>query len=322
MYHPKISIITPVFNVEEYVGKCIKSILNQSFKNFELILINDGSTDDSGTICDYYASLDNRIKVFHTKNKGQAAARNHGIKIARGEYIGFVDSDDWIERNMFSLLYNYCVINDSDISIIGVREINESGTCLSEYIPNNVTFHSILRRAYPWNKLFKKELFIRNKLFFKEGKYYEDLELIPKLFIKSQGISSITEVAYNYLKRGNSTTANRDGRILDNLWAYTEIKKFLMSEDIYSTYSKEFEKGVIYFRVFYINLLYDYSSSFLLKNSFRLITDFNKIGGLGKKNCLKLLGKHLKFSFLKSGSLIKKLLPRFSCFEYNKGNKL
>ena len=99
--NPKISIIVPVYNVEQYLSKCIDSILNQTFKDFELILINDGSTDKSGDICDFYKQKDKRIKVIHKNNEGVAKTRNVGIANANAEYIGFIDSDDWIENDMY-----------------------------------------------------------------------------------------------------------------------------------------------------------------------------------------------------------------------------
>ena len=100
-----ISIIVPVYNVEKYLEKCIDSILNQSYQNLEIILIDDGSTDNSGSICDEYKKKDQRVQVIHQKNQGQSSARNAGLNIAKGSYIGFVDSDDWIEQNMYEKLY-------------------------------------------------------------------------------------------------------------------------------------------------------------------------------------------------------------------------
>ena len=188
---PKISIIVPVYNVEEYLDRCIKSILNQTFKDFELILIDDGSKDNSSKICDQYAMEDNRIKVIHKENSGQATSRNIGLKISSANLVGFVDSDDWIEPDMYELLYKSHIKDDTDISIIGVKEVSEGERCISEYFPNNITFSEILKRAYPCNKMFKKELFFDNNLFFRDNKYYEDLELIPKLFIKSKKINSL-----------------------------------------------------------------------------------------------------------------------------------
>ena len=113
---PIISIITPVYNVENYLDRCVNSILNQTFKNFELILIDDGSSDASGYMCDKWKDVDDRIIVIHQENMGAGAARNAGLCIARGEYIGFVDSDDWIDSFMYEILYNI-LIHNPDIDI-------------------------------------------------------------------------------------------------------------------------------------------------------------------------------------------------------------
>lgn len=102
----KISIIIPIYNVEQYLPQCLDSIINQTYKNLEIILINDGSTDNSGKICDNYAKVDNRIHVFHKKNEGVSSARNLGLEKCTGDFIGFVDPDDFIELNMYELLYN------------------------------------------------------------------------------------------------------------------------------------------------------------------------------------------------------------------------
>ena len=118
---PKISIIVPVYNVEKYLRKCVDSILNQTFKDFELILVDDGSIDTSGKICDEYNLKDNRIKVIHKENGGLSSARNAGLDIAQGEYIGFVDSDDWIELDMYEELYKICKENDTDVGIVGIN---------------------------------------------------------------------------------------------------------------------------------------------------------------------------------------------------------
>lgn len=108
--NPEISIIVPVYNVEKYLKRCIDSILNQSFENFELILVDDGSTDNSGKIVDEYEGIDKRIRVIHKQNGGQGSARNRGLDIAKGNYIGFVDSDDWIHRDMYKCMYKFMKI--------------------------------------------------------------------------------------------------------------------------------------------------------------------------------------------------------------------
>lgn len=307
---PKISIIVPVYNVAEYLGKCVESILNQTFVDFELILVNDGSKDKSGEICDEYAEKDSRVKVIHGKNAGLSVARNTGINAARGEYIGFVDSDDWIEPDMYEALYESCALSKSEISIIGMREVSEEGKTLIEYIPVHVNLREILKRAYAWNKLFKRELFVNNNLYFIEGKCYEDLELIPKLFITCNKVTNVNKVGYNYLKRRGSITSDRNEKILDNLWAYTQIKKYLLDEKVYLEYKEEFEYGVLYFKRYYINILYDYPTKFLINNFKRIKIDFDKIGGLKKKDYLKFILKHFTFNVRKIGSLYKHKLGK------------
>ena len=116
---PKISIIVPVYNVEEYIHRCIDSILAQTFTDFELILVNDGSHDQCGKICDEYAENDSRIKVIHKKNGGLSDARNAGLEIAQGEYIGFVDSDDYIEHDMYEKLIEACKEYNSKLAMCG-----------------------------------------------------------------------------------------------------------------------------------------------------------------------------------------------------------
>jgi len=139
---PKISIIVPVYNVELYLGKCIDSILNQTFSGFELILVNDGSLDNCGSICDSFAKLDRRVKVIHKGNGGLSSARNAGLEIACGEYIGFVDSDDYIERQMYETLYNQATETSSDIVVCDFYMIDENGKILNneknQVIPSQV----------------------------------------------------------------------------------------------------------------------------------------------------------------------------------------
>ena len=137
---PKISIIVPVYKVEPYIHKCIDSILNQTFKEFELILVDDGSPDNCGNICDEYAKKDNRVRVIHKENGGISSARNIGLDVSNGEYIGFVDSDDYIKLDMYERLYNSCKVNNADISIIGTIEVDENGKKLYEHIPDKLDF--------------------------------------------------------------------------------------------------------------------------------------------------------------------------------------
>ena len=129
---PEISIIVPVYNVEKYLPRCVDSILNQTFTNFELILVNDGSTDRSGIICDQYKKRDNRIKVIHKTNEGVSKARNIGISEAKGRYIEFIDSDDWIERSLLEDTLKQIRIDNSDIIFFGLLYEDEDDNLIKE----------------------------------------------------------------------------------------------------------------------------------------------------------------------------------------------
>ena len=127
----KLSVVLPVYNVESYVSKCIDSILNQTFKDFELIIIDDGSTDSSSAICEHYKNIDSRIQLIKQKNQGLSAARNHGIQLAQGEFISFIDSDDWIDSTMYADLLSL-ITSDVDIVVCGHRVVTESGEILEQ----------------------------------------------------------------------------------------------------------------------------------------------------------------------------------------------
>ena len=133
---PELSVIVPVYKVEKYLSKCIDSILAQTFTDFELILIDDGSPDRCGEICDEYAAKDSRIIVIHQQNKGVSAARNAGLEIAKGKYIGFVDSDDWIEPEMYQILIATANETASELVICGSKQRDESGAFLRNDFPS------------------------------------------------------------------------------------------------------------------------------------------------------------------------------------------
>jgi len=181
-----ISIIIPVYNVEKYLERCVKSVINQTYKNLEIILVDDGAKDNSGKMCDELSKLDSRIKVIHKENGGLSDARNFGLKIATGDYIGFVDSDDYIADDMYETLYHTIKNNNADISIVSFYEmykekvigVRDSGNL--EILSKQEAMKELLIdtkiQSYAWNKLFKKELF--NDLKFPTGKNFEDIELL------------------------------------------------------------------------------------------------------------------------------------------------
>ena len=184
-----ISIIVPVYNTDKYLKKCLNSIINQTYKNLEIILIDDGSTDDSGNICDNYAKKDNRIIVKHTKNNGVSTARNIALDIAKGDYITFVDSDDYIDKNMYELMINKMVASQSDICICAFCKEDNNGNPIKpikndpkegHYIfdridfPNEIHFNSNIM-GYTWNKVYNNRLIKKNKIRFnRDFKMTED----------------------------------------------------------------------------------------------------------------------------------------------------
>ncbi len=208
-----ISVIIPVYNVEDYLSKCIESVLAQTYKNTEIILVDDGSTDKCPGICDKYAALDNRIIVIHKENGGLSDARNTALSIARGQYVMCVDSDDYLEETTTQLLYESLIDSGSDISTCAYKvyhenEIADTQTSASEKLvmerdqalqammyQKNVT-HSA------WGKLYKKSLF--ENIRYPIGMNYEDLGTTYKIFSKANKVVCNTFVGYNYLQRKGS----------------------------------------------------------------------------------------------------------------------
>ena len=209
---PKISVIVPVYNVEKYLNRCVDSILNQTFEDFELILVNDGSPDNCGNICDEYAQKDNRVKVIHKKNGGVSSARNVGIDIAQGEYIMFVDSDDWINENMLNDMYN---MPDSDMKVSSIRMIGKDNS--TEYIIDTkmytqedllIGFFSeafpIICFCGPCCKLYKKDIIFNNAVRFNEDMSLGEDTYFNLNYIKHCKSIYTSEQIYYYYMRENS----------------------------------------------------------------------------------------------------------------------
>ena len=216
----KISVIIPVYNVEQYLEKCLDSILNQTYKNIEIILVNDGSIDKSGLICDEYSRKYNNIKVFHKENGGVSSARNLGITVAKGEYITFADPDDFLNKDMYKILYENAKNYNSDITICSVNEIRENVIAtedntgkINKYSKKdaiNGYFNDIypFNHNYLWNKLFKRAMFDEIKLNEKIT-YQEDSEIMIKLLNLSENIIYVGIPLYNYdLRLGSLSSGN------------------------------------------------------------------------------------------------------------------
>lgn len=235
MISPKISIIVPVYKVEQYIHKCVDSILNQTFKELEVILVDDGSPDNCGRICDEYANIDNRVVVIHKENGGQATARNAALDIARGEYIGFVDSDDYIEEDMYEFLYKLCTDNKCDIAncsstIYFKNRVQVNGG--HELIIHNkreamkAVTEGILYDECLWTKLIKKDLF--ENLRIPVGIAYEDTAFTYKLIDRAKRVCCKGESKYNYIKHDDSTMDRAIKEVkIDAVLVYEEMYRFI-----------------------------------------------------------------------------------------------
>lgn len=195
MENSLISVIIPIYNVQDYLRRCLDSIINQSYKNLEIILVNDGSLDNCGTICDEYEKVDERIKVIHKKNGGLSDARNAGLEIATGDYIGFVDSDDYITEDMYEFLLHNMEEENADISVCGYAIVNDRGIVsknlsAQKYVYDNKEAMRLLLgnriKNYYWNKLYKKEFFDNFRL--PVGKAFEDTYTMHLLFANANTI--------------------------------------------------------------------------------------------------------------------------------------
>lgn len=215
--NPFISIVVPIYNVEKYLKKCVESILNQTYKNFELILVDDGSPDRCGEICEDFAKKDLRIRVIHKENGGLSSARNAGIDVAKGEYIGFVDSDDYIEPFMYEKLVNAVVKDNCLLSVCSVKYVFEDGSAVTKenseesqvFDFNRAILEMNTYRLFDmgaWSKLYHRDLF--KEIRFPVGKLSEDFYIMYKIFDIAQRVSYVADPCYNYLQRTNSISRN------------------------------------------------------------------------------------------------------------------
>lgn len=224
-----ISIIVPVYNVKEQLPRCIESLINQSYKNIEIILVNDGSTDESPLICENYKKIDSRIKVIHKKNGGLSEARNFGIYESKGKYILFVDSDDFIEKDACERFIKILKNKKVDIIVGEAREINKNKISYMKHsnLINEKEYSSIdyIKKsvkvnewyAPSWLNLYRKEFIDNNYLYFKKGILHEDMQILPIVFLKAEKIIYMKDYFYNYVIREGSITQEKNKKKLNCL---------------------------------------------------------------------------------------------------------
>lgn len=320
MQEKLVSIIVPIYKVEQYLEECVQSLLNQTYKNLEVILVDDGSPDNCGKLCDEYAKKDGRIKVIHKENGGLSSARNAGLDIAKGEYIAFVDSDDCVSNKFIETLYRLCEDNDADIAVSEYIKFSDKVDVDTEIKEKNikkydsVTMQKLIysnecvKFVVVWNKLYKRRIY--EDLRFPIGKINEDEFTTYKAYDKTnKDVVATNEVLYYYRYNENSIMGKKfNEKRLDVLDAYEERKKYYLEK-----------KDVILFE----KTVYEYQG--LLKRFY--ILAFENIKGSSKvfKSIREKMRKNYK-EYMKLGMVNKKeavimkffiSFPRVYCYLKN-----
>lgn len=247
-----VSVIVPIYNVEDYLEECLESLVNQKFDEYEVILINDGSTDNSKDIAEDYAKRYDRMKLINTSNNGLSAARNVGIENSIGEYLVFVDSDDYVSDIFLNKLYKTITKYKSDITICSYEEIyiNKDLNKVKNMVINEEKIYSnieVLKMlleckipCYAWNKIYKSELFKKYNIKYPIGKLYEDVSTFVHLITKCEKISFINQPLYKYrIRRGSITNTKNEQAIVGINYAIDQVNTLIFQEYLGSKVSDE-----------------------------------------------------------------------------------
>lgn len=255
---PKITVIIPAYNVEDYIHKSLDSIVNQTFDDYEVLVVNDGSADRTAEIIDEYAAKYPFIQAIHQTNAGQSAARNKAIRLSKADYIALLDSDDWVEPNFLEALYAKAIETNADLTFCGYNMIEaNTGNVIPCTFPLKGYPESFLFKDYPnalidnvsiaWNKLYKKEMFFKHDIFFAEGKKYEDLLSGTLMVLNANIIAQVSLPLYNYLiHREGATTRLYDFNKFSNIVEHLDfLEKYVQKNNasltaIFNTFKKQY----------------------------------------------------------------------------------
>lgn len=265
MQNIKVSIIIAAYNIEKYISRCLDSLVNQTFKNIEIIVVDDGSTDKTLEVINKYACKDDRIIVHSQENKGSIEARKSGFNISNGEYILFVDGDDWVEENTIEILYSNVnnQQNNVDVVLFNFIEVsNNKKEFLESYKWNRVVSDDLLKylfinEIYPciWSKFIRKGFIIHNNIEFPNNiSYAEDLAFISSIFIKKPTYKLCRDNLYNYYQRDNSITKTINAKALEINLALQFIKRKLIDSNLLDKYKYEYE-CMVFIRLFLCKIL-------------------------------------------------------------------
>lgn len=285
---PKVSIIVPVYNVEEHLEKCLNSLVKQSLDDLEIIVVNDGSTDDSQNIIDQFQEkFPNKIKSFQKKNGGLSDARNFGLDQAAGNYIGFVDSDDYVSPEMFEEMYFLAEKYSAEMVICNLQKVDENGKIiqkltqipqLPEVIILKENFSVFADLSYfACNKLFSKDLF--DGMRFQKNMHFEDIELMPQLLLQCKTLAHTQNYHYQYLERQNSISKTHTEKGLDIFKAVKNVETAFKSSD-FANLESELKRffifeGVYSFLAYYAFVKNEETAKILFKNYLRFRKENN-----------------------------------------------
>lgn len=247
----KVSVIVPVYNVEPYLDKCLNTLVNQTLKKIEIIIVNDGSKDNSEKIIEkYLKKYPEKIKYIKKANGGLSSARNEGLKYASGEYIGFVDSDDYVSLNTFNLMYKKAKEKNFDLVVCNLNYVYETKTKMvsagldkdlenEDEVKKNIVF------LYPavWNKLYKKE--ILDSLKFKEGIWYEDVEFNFRVYPRVKSIGYVDKTLIQYVQRESSISKTIDKRLFNYIDNFNGLIRYYQDNNLYNKYYFELEYSYV-----------------------------------------------------------------------------
>ena len=272
MHDYKVSLIIPVYNVEKYLRKCLNSAIAQTLREIEIIIVNDGSTDQSLSIICEFEKKDKRIKVINQKNSGVSEARNAGLRVASGEFIAFLDSDDWIDSSFLEKMYQTAKEQNADIAVCSYASVVEGYGKMptikrskSDLLSSTKALKKIISesgiRSYTWDKLYRRSLFTMNNISYPSVNCYEDMATTFKLFYYSKRIAILEDCLYYYLQRKTSITKKVDTKLVyDNIKALTMMREFLKSKGCLKKYMREYKylclKMMVY-SVFSLIVLYE-----------------------------------------------------------------
>lgn len=252
-----ITVVIPVYNVEKYLRKCVDSVEKQTYKNFEVILVDDGSTDSSSELCDALAKENDNIRVIHQENRGLGGARNTGIESCNTEYIMFLDSDDYIHPELLKKCMDVLKKNNCDIVLLDMISVNEQGEkgilysvpCESRKILSETERGGLCLDPSACNKIYKTALFKDNGIYYPNKVWYEDLRTTPKLLVFAERVMKLeSEPLYYYLQRSDSImhTPDYDRIVRERMAAAEDLYAFFKERSLVEEYSEMLEFIVIY----------------------------------------------------------------------------